>query len=152
MEDLLKEEEFLQQKDNYNPWRGFVWFYVFAILHFAGMFTFLEYVNMPETLEAVISVILCILLISMPFTIIFHKRKNIMLPPKTIVFSICILMTSYFVSHVLLKVFGGAAVFLSYSYVYYLIAWGVLLAYGFFCLLIILLIRKRKLKKLLKPQ
>lgn len=34
MEDLLKEEEFLVQKDNYNPWKGFLLFYEITVLYF----------------------------------------------------------------------------------------------------------------------
>ena len=34
MEDLLKEEEFLAKKDNYNPWKGFLLFYEITVLYF----------------------------------------------------------------------------------------------------------------------
>lgn len=33
MEDLLKEE-FLPQKDIYNPWKGFLLFYEITVLYF----------------------------------------------------------------------------------------------------------------------
>lgn len=146
MEDLLKEDEFFPKKDNYNPWRGFCVFYCVALVHFAGIFFMLEYINVTGALQKIISFILLSLVTTMPFTMIFHNKKNIHLPVKTILFSVSVLMTFYYVSHTLLDIFRGSASF--YNWSYYLLSWFMMLIYGAFCSVIILLIRKVRLKKL----
>jgi hypothetical protein len=154
MEDLINEEEFLPQKDSYNPWKGFFVFYVIAIVYYVVATTISK--NMRGTnMVGPLNFIFGGIMVVMPFVMIFRKKKNILLPIKTILSSVCILMTIFFFLNIgeqmVETVFYDILLDLNILWIYFEV-WAAMIAYGFVCTLIILAIRWRKLKKLSKPQ
>ncbi|PZR20037.1 MAG: hypothetical protein DI539_12110 [Flavobacterium psychrophilum] len=151
MEDLLKEEEFLKQKDSYNPWKGFVLFYVvFTFSHI--IITYLGK-DMAGTDSSIFTILFGVFMILMPFVMIFSRQKNIRLPITTILTSVLILTSLYFCLAVIDPLItGNSYKFITdVPFIVYVQLYAISFTFGLICSGIILLIRWIKLKKL-KPQ
>ncbi|MFD2603297.1 hypothetical protein [Flavobacterium suzhouense] len=101
MEDLLKEEEFLVQKDNYNPWKGFVVFYVITIFLFPSLYVFNKYVSNIKTDNIQFVLFFFVAPVLLVLGLFFSNRKVILLPFKIVVLAIELLMLAYFCSYFL---------------------------------------------------
>ena len=152
MEDLLKEEEFLAKKDDYNPWKGFMMFYGIAVLYFI-IITYLGKYVKGTGYGNIYTLFFGVFMISMPFLMIFSNRKNILLPKRTILISVCILTSLFFCLTVAVDLISnGDYMMIGFApLIIYLQLYAITFVYGLICSGIILLIRWIKLKKL-KPQ
>lgn len=145
MEDLLKEEEFVR-KDSYNPWKGFVVFYVatFVLCWIIFLQSKTEY-----PMKIIVNILLGLSLLAIPFVMIFHNKRNIFLSVGTIIFSISISMSVVFLAYTIIDVFNDGIYFLINDPKFYFQAWGIMLLYGLLCSGIIFGIRaikKRRVK------
>jgi len=103
MQDLLNEEEFL--KKPYNPWKLFYTFYAIAfiqLLLLVALITF-DIGGGPKTPY----VVFCLPIVT-AFTMFFFKKKNASLPVRTTAFSLCILLSIYYIPLILLAFLAEA--------------------------------------------
>lgn len=147
MQDLINEEEFLPQKDNYNPWKGFMVFYgIIIICYIIG--TYISDHAQNTELSWFLIILFAAIILTSPFVMIFYKKMNLLLPVKTIIIAesllisiiYCLVMVKELLSHFV----SINPDFLSLCLQRFVTHFS----YGFFCTCIILLIRNRKLKKL----
>lgn len=151
MEDLLKEEEFLPKINGYNPWKRFALFYFIFTLYYAGFAMIFKDVDRNSELVIVFFILFLISLLLTPFALIFQDRKNILLPVKTIVLSIQLLITILYCSVIVREIFDRYYLLIidPHPFSYYLQFYIGYTLYGLFCSGIIIGIRtikKRKIK------
>ena len=143
MKDLLKEEEFI--KKPYNPWKLFCVFYAIAFIQFLLFIVTIVAFNADAGPNTALAAFLIPNITA--FTMFFFKKKNALLPAKTIVVGTGLLFGVYTLPATVMSLFGsntigGALGFLVIVLADYLI-----------CISIMLLIaRARKAGKQEKPQ
>jgi len=153
MQDLISEEEFYIKE--YNPWKGFIFFYIINIVFYITFSIVIEIIS-DVTISKPLGYLCGFLVIISPFLLIFRKRKNIFVFPQTILAAIVILTLLYSVlllgeQH--LKEFNYGLSFHPQPLIIYFQALCGFMIYGLLCSGIILLIRWFKIKKLSsKPQ
>lgn len=108
MEDLFREEDFVQEK-KFRPWRYVFIYYIIALLHL-GMFTVSvgktiilpqhEYWFYAYRVWIIMSVVFPLFL---AFAMVFFNKKMISLPLKTIFFSLLGLGSTYLFGFLLLS-------------------------------------------------
>jgi uncharacterized membrane protein len=147
--DLLKEDEFVPKKDDYNPWGGFMMFYGIAILCFIIVTYLGKYVK-GTGYSNIYTFLFGVFMIIMPFIMIFSKRKNIQLPKRTILISVFVLTTLFFCLTIIDPLIKGNdyQMITDVPFIIYVQLYTITFVYGLICSGIILLIRWRKLKKL----
>jgi len=84
MNDLINEEEFLQSKP-YNPWKWFLLFYGITIGYFLCITLFKAILEENITFNIYVNLLFLITDLSLPFVMIFSKKRNMHLPYKTII-------------------------------------------------------------------
>ena len=94
MQDLLDEEEFIEKKSDYNPWKRFGVFYGVAFIIVILLYYAFTYAG-PQNLEVLAVLILFATPIIIAFIMVFSKTKNILLPYKIIFLAILGLMGAY---------------------------------------------------------
>lgn len=153
MEDLLKDGEFVPQKDEYNPWKGFALFYGIAILGFIIITSLGKYVKGTDN-SRIYTSLFGVFMIIMPFVMIFWNRKNIQLPKRIIIISVFSLTTLFFCLTVIAPLITGDDYLLitDVPLIIYVQLYAITVAYGAICLAIILLIRWVKLKRIAAKQ
>jgi len=151
MKDLINEEEFL--KKQYNPWKGFVFFYIINIVFYITSSIVIEMIH-DVTIRKPLGYLCGALVIISPFLLIFRKRKNILIPPQTILTAIIfhtLLYSVMLLGELHVKDFNYGLSFNPLPRRVYVQALCGFMVYGLLCSGIILLIRwiilKRRMAK-----
>lgn len=151
MKDLINEEEFL--KKQYNPWKGFIIFYIINIVFYITFSIVIEMIH-DVTIRKPLGYLCGALVIISPFLLIFRKRKNILIPPQTIFAAIIfhtLLYSVMLLGELHVKDFNYGLSFNPLPRRVYVQALCGFMVYGLLCSGIILLIRwiilKRRMAK-----
>ncbi len=104
MQNLINEKEFLRKP--YNPWTLFYTFYAIAFMQLIIFFVALTFSAAGADLNT--AIVAAVLPVFTAFTMFFSKKKNLLLPFKTLALSAFILYSIYYIPMLGIAFFGGA--------------------------------------------
>lgn len=96
MEDLLQEEDFLS-KPVYNPWKGFMFFYLLALLQMTQLYIISEFIS-DDNFVGINALLNFLLPIPLAVALVFYKNKKFLIPIKTLRLGLTGLAFSYMVA------------------------------------------------------